>query len=309
MRIIFFGSTEFSLPIVQEINKEFTLLGVVVTKPRPKGRGLKIMTPPVGVWAESMGISVYAPESPDEASFINLIRELKSDLFVLSAYGHILSNELLKIPRLGGINIHPSLLPKYRGAAPIQRALMNGEKKTGITIFFMDEKVDHGKLIMQKEVEIGPDENFGALSRRLSLIAAQEINGVIRNIATGNYTLIEQCEEEKSYAPKIKKEETIIDWNNSTEKIFNLIRALSPQPGARTRFRGQELIILNASMSDIKIAPGTIHIEDHKLYVGTGNGSIILNEVKPQNRKAISGRDFLNGFRIKEGERLSYECA
>ncbi len=309
MRIVFFGATEFSLPIVQKINEEFTLLGVVITKPKPKGRGLRIKMPPVGEWAESMGISIYAPESPNEESFVKVLKKLESDLFVLAAYGHILSSELLKIPRLGGINIHPSLLPKYRGAAPIQRALMNGEKKTGITIFFMDEKVDHGKLIMQKEVAIEPEENFGALSKRLSLIAAREINGVIRLIARGNYKLIEQCEEERSYAPKIKKEETIIDWTGPKEKIFNLIRALSPQPGSRTWFRGKELIILNASMSDMKIAPGTLHIEGHRVYVGTGNGSLILNEVKPQDRKTISGRDFLNGFHIKEGERFGHECS
>jgi len=302
MKIVFFGSTEFSLPIVQKINEEFSLLGVVVTRPKPKGRGLKVQLSPVGEWARSLRIEIFAPESPNEESFIKILKELNPDLFVLSAYGHILGGELLKVPLFGGINIHPSLLPKYRGPAPIQRALMNGEKKTGITIFFMDEKVDHGKIIMQKEVLIYPDENYGSLSKRLSLIAAQEINGVIKS------NQVEQCESEKSYAPKISKEETVINWSLSTEEVFNLIRALSPTPGARTSFRGQDLIILSASIGEKKIAPGTFHIAGRTLYVGTKDGSLIINEVKPQNRKAISGQDFINGFRIKDGEKLNYEC-
>lgn len=307
MKIIFFGSTTFSLPIVQKINEEFKLLGAVITRPKPQGRGLRVKLPEVAEWAESLKIPVYDPENPNDEAFIRFLSELNPDLFVLSAYGHILSAQLLKVPRFGGINVHPSLLPKYRGAAPIQRALMNGEKKTGISIFFMDEKVDHGKLIMQKEVPIESDENYGSLAQRLSLIAAEEINGVIRLIEKGSYSLIEQCESEKSYAPKIKKEETIVNWSLDTEKIYNLIRALSPVPGARTHFRGKELIILQTSIGDKRIEPGMLHIENQQLYVGTGDGSLVIKELKPENRRIISGRDFINGFRIKGGERFN-EC-
>ncbi len=309
MKIVFFGSTEFSLPIVQKIKDEFNLLGVVVTKPKPKGRGLKVRLSEVSEWARSLGIAVYDPETPNDLEFINTLSGLKPDLFVLSAYGHILGAEILKVPRLGGINIHPSLLPKYRGAAPIQRALMNGESKTGITIFFMDEKIDHGKIIMQREVLIEPDENYGSLSRKLSLIAAEEINNVIRSIENGNYALIEQSEAEKSYAHKIQKEEMYIDWSLGSKRIYNLIRALSPAPGARTIFRGKELIIVSAGLSDKVAPPATIHIENQQVYVGTQDYALILKEIKPENRKVISGRDFINGFHLKEGEKLNYECS
>lgn len=304
MRIIFFGSTDFSLPIIEKIKDSFELVGVVIVKAKPKGRGLKVILPKIAEWAKNFGIMVFDPETPNEESFIKALSTLKPDLFVLCAYGHILSGELLKVPRLGGINIHPSLLPKYRGAAPIQRAIIADEKKTGVTIFFMDEKVDHGEMIVQKELTIEPAETFGSLSNRLSLMSAEMITDGLKSIEQGTYVGIKQNEEIQTYAPKIKKEEMYINWHDETAKIFNLIRALSPSPGARTLFRHKELIISQALPGDKKIEPGILYVENKKLYVGTNNSSLILIEVKPENRNRISGLDFINGFRIKEGERL-----
>jgi len=302
MIIVFFGSGDFTFPIVKRIKEEFTLAGVVVTKPKPRGRGLKIRLPEVARWAEEQGIEVFTPDDPNDKEFINTLTKLKPDIFVLSSYGHILKNELLEVPRLGGINIHPSLLPKYRGAAPIQRALMAGEKKTGITVIFMDEKIDHGDIIFQRELSIKEDEDYGSLSSRLSYLAADIIGDVLRAVEAGDYKRVKQNPQEKSYAGKIKKEETMIDWHNSTEKIYNLVRALSPQPGARTVFRNKELKIMAVEPTDRKLSPGICHIENKSIYVGTGDGSVILKKVKPENRRMISGLDFINGFRIKEGE-------
>ncbi len=304
MKIIFFGSTDFSLPIVQRIAEYFQILGVVIARPKPKGRGLKIELPQVGQWAVSKGITVLDPENPNSPEFIQTLSSLQPDLFVLSAYGHILSGELLAIPKLGGINIHPSLLPKYRGAAPIQRAIMAGEKTTGVTIFFMDEKIDHGKIIAQKELAIYDEDTYGSLSQRLALLATETIIDVLKMIDTSSYRLIEQKESEMTYAKKITKEEMLVNWSDKSEPILNLIRALNPSPGARTYFRGSELIILEAQVGDRMIQPGTIHIEDKKLYVGTGNGSLIIRKLKPENRRVITALDFINGFRIKEGERI-----
>jgi len=304
MKLVFFGSANFSLRIVQRIKDNFELLGVVIVKPKPKGRGLRIILPKIAQWAQDNRISVFAPEDPNGQEFISILSGLKPDLFVLSAYGHILSGELLKVPRLGGINIHPSLLPKYRGAAPIQRAIMAGEKKTGITIFFMDEKVDHGDIILMKELDIEPMDTSGSLSERLSLMASDLIVDVIKSIAQGSYSTFKQDEKAMSYAQKIRKEELIINWSDSTEKIFNLIRALSPNPGARTTFRDKELIIVEAMPGDKKTESGICHIENRNLYVGTRDGAIILKAVKPENRGIISGLDFINGFRIKEGEKV-----
>ncbi|MCK4452928.1 methionyl-tRNA formyltransferase [candidate division WOR-3 bacterium] len=302
MRIIFFGSGQFTLSIVKKIEEEFTLLGVVITKPRPRGRGLKTSLPEMAQWAQSVGIEVFTPDNPNEKTFIEDLSELKPDLFVLSSYSHLLTNELFNVPKHGGINIHPSLLPKYRGAAPIQRAIMAGEKKTGITVIFMDEIIDHGGIIIQKELTIEPDDTYGSLLLKLSTLGTEIIGDVIRSIELDNYKIIKQNERQKTYAPKIKKEETIINWQESTEKIFNLIRALSPKPGVRTTFRNKELKIISAARGDKKVDPGVIHIEKRKLYIGTSDGSIILKEIRPENRSVITGLDFINGFRVKEGE-------
>lgn len=304
MRIIFFGSGQFCLPIIKKIGEEFMLLGVVVTKPKPKGRGLKILLPEAAKWAQSIGIGVFTPDNPNSETFIEEISKLEPDLFVLSSYGHILSNVLLDVPKLGGINIHPSLLPKYRGAAPIQRAIMLGEKKTGITVFFMDEKIDHGDIIFQRELNIEPDDNYGSLLLKLSSLGAEIIVEVLKSLESGNYKKVKQDEKQKTYAPKIKKEEIIISWQESTEKIYNLIKALSPKPGARTIFRNKELKIITAIPGDRKVESGIIHIEKKNLYIGTNNGSIILKEIKPENKSVISGLDFINGFRVKEGETI-----
>jgi methionyl-tRNA formyltransferase len=302
MRIIFFGSGQFTLSIVKKIEEEFTLLGVVITKPRPRGRGLKTSLPEMAQWAQSVGIEVFTPDNPNEKTFIEALSELKPDLFVLSSYSHLLTNELFNVPKHGGINIHPSLLPKYRGAAPIQRAIMAGEKKTGITVIFMDEIIDHGGIIIQKELTIEPDDTYGSLLLKLSFLGTEIIFDVIKSIEAGDYKIMKQNEQQKTYAPKIKKEETIINWQESTEKIFNLIRALSPKPGVRTTFRNKELKIISAARGDKKVDPGVIHIEKRKLYIGTSDGSIILKEVRPENRSVITGLDFINGFRVKEGE-------
>jgi len=258
--------------------------------------------PEMAQWAQSVGIEVFTPDNPNEKTFIEDLSELKPDLFVLSSYSHLLTNELFNVPKHGGINIHPSLLPKYRGAAPIQRAIMAGEKKTGITVIFMDEIIDHGGIIIQKELTIEPDDTYGSLLLKLSFLGTEIIFDVIKSIEAGDYKIMKQNEQQKTYAPKIKKEETIINWQESTEKIFNLIRALSPKPGVRTTFRNKELKIISAARGDKKVDPGVIHIEKRKLYIGTSDGSIILKEIRPENRSVITGLDFINGFRVKEGE-------
>jgi methionyl-tRNA formyltransferase len=302
MKIIFFGSGPFAYPIVNKIGKEFTLSGVVVIKPRPRGRGLKTVLPEVVHWANDIGIEVFTPANPNDASFINTVAKLKPDLFVLASYGHILSRKLLDIPKFGGINIHPSLLPRYRGAAPIQRVIMAGEEKTGVTVIFMDEKIDHGEIIFQKELDIMPNENYNSLLSRLASLGADIIIDVLKSCAAGTYRKIVQNEKEKIYAPKIRKGEMVINWCESSKKIVNLIRALSPKPGARTKFRKREIKIISAIPADKKLKPGTFHINKKQLLIGTGDGAIILKEMKPENRSVISGLDFINGFRVKEGE-------
>jgi methionyl-tRNA formyltransferase len=310
MKIIFLGATDFSLPILPRIREKFDLAGLVIVKPKPQGRGLKTGLPGLAVWAKEKGIRIFAPDKPSEPSFIAELEALKPDIFVLAAYGHILSGEFLRIPRLGGINIHPSLLPKYRGAAPIQRAIMADEKFTGLTVFFMDEKIDHGDVVYKKEIPIEESDNYGALSEKLSALAASEICAILSAIGRGDYPRIPQDDGDKSTAPKIQKDEMVIDWRRPARQIFNLIRALAPNPGARTNFRNKELIITKADLTGSPLpdgnqpAAGVLRVYNKNLYVGTGDVPLILVELKPENKKKISGLDFINGFRIKEGEKI-----
>lgn len=304
MNIVFFGAGDFAFPITRKIAQDFALQGVVVTKPRPRGRGRSVTLPEVAQWAQEQGIQVFAPDKPDDADFIKAVTGCQPDLFVLSAYGHILSGTVLRIPKYGGINVHPSLLPRYRGAAPIQRTLMASETKTGVTVIFMDEKIDHGKMVFQQEVAIGPQDNYGSLAAHLSSIATEAISGIIQSITSGTQTVLEQDHASATYAPKIKKEEMVIDWHASTEKIIGLIRALSPKPCARAHFRGRELKIIAAERGEKSQEPGTVHTERKKLCIGTGDGSIVITKLQPENRSVISGLDFINGFRVQEGESI-----
>jgi methionyl-tRNA formyltransferase len=214
-----------------------------------------------------------------------------------------LSKRLLGIARLGGINVHPSLLPLYRGAAPIQRAIMAGEERTGVTLFFMDEKIDHGEMMAQQWIPIEKDDTYGSLAMKLAHLGAEMIGDALCEIESGEYKTVVQ-EGEASYAPKLKKEELWIDWHDSAFRIYNKIRALSPRPGARTHFRKKELLITLAQLHATDLMPGAIHAKGKKICVGTGDGSLVLLEVKPEGRKLMSALDFMNGYRIKEGEVL-----
>jgi methionyl-tRNA formyltransferase len=303
MKIVFFGSTDFSKPILKSLDEEFEIQGVVISKPKPKGRGLKKKLPEIAEWAESNGLKVYMPDDPNTDEFIRTLNELSPDLYVLSAYGHILCRELLDVPRIGGINIHPSLLPQYRGAAPIQRAIMSGEERTGVTLFFMDEKIDHGEMIAQQWIPIERDDTYGSLSEKLARLGAEMIVDVLHSVQADSYHAVAQ-KGKASYAPKLKKEEMWINWQDSAMNLYNQIRALSPRPGAKTSFRKKELVITLAQLGAMDLEPGTMHVENKKLFVGASKGALILLEVRPEGRKLMSALDFINGYRIKEGEVL-----
>lgn len=305
MRIIFFGSTEFSLPIVRRLHERYEIAGVVTARARPQGRGLQVVASRVAAWAAEKDLKVHEPDDPNRPEFVAELAAARPDLFVLSAYGHILGAELLKVPRLGGVNIHPSLLPRFRGAAPIQRAIMSGEEKTGITFFFMDEKIDHGKIIAQQELAIEPADTGGTLSGRLAELASTMVVGIVDSIADGTCRQQVQDEGAKVYAAKLRKEEVTVNWQDTTRNVFNLIRALTPYPGAKAKIHGREITITRAAPSDRKIGAAVCHIEDKKLFIGTQDGAIVVEELKPENKKTMTGLDFINGFRIREGEKIA----
>jgi methionyl-tRNA formyltransferase len=303
MKVVFFGSTEFSSAILESIYGNCDIQGVVISKPKPKGRGMKMQLPTIAEWSKRKNLAVHMPGDPNADEFIRTLSDLSPDVYVLSAYGHILSKKLLDIARFGGINVHPSLLPRYRGAAPIQRAIMAGEERTGVTLFFMDEKIDHGDMIGQQWIPIEKDDTYGSLAKKLARLGAGMIVDALQQVESGEYNAVVQ-EGKASYAPKLRKEELWIDWHGRALDVYNKIRALSPRPGARTHFRNKELVITLAQLNATSLTPGIVHVEGKRIFVGSGDGSLVLLEVRPEGRKSMSALDFMNGYRIKEGEVL-----
>ncbi len=311
MRIAFFGTAKFALPtltLLQEMGYDIT--PVVTTPPRPQGRGRKITPSPIETLARARGLTVLTPENPNLPQFIDTLRQYSPDCGVLVAYGVILKEPLLKIPRLGFINLHPSLLPKYRGAAPIQRQLMDGCTESGVTVIAMDAGVDSGDILNQLSVSVSFDETAGELESKLAQLGAELVHKTLIQLEKGSSVRTPQNHHMATKAPKITPADRLIDWQRPTEEIHNRIRALSPEPGAVTSFRQTQLILLRSRIlktSKPDQPPGTILTELPGMVVATGNGLIEIIELKPAGKKILSGNDFRNGYRPKKGERLGNE--
>lgn len=241
MRIIFMGNPDFAIPSLEKIIQSKNEVVAVVSNPEKRmGRGKKRSHTPVGAFAVKNDIKLITPTSLNDPDFLRDLSSLKPDLNIVVAY-RILPLELIQLPRFGSVNLHASLLPKYRGAAPIQWSLINGDRKTGVSTFFIERKVDTGKLIEQKEVPITDNDDFESLSRTLSTVGSEVILNTIHQIDSGQYSAIPQDESQTSRAPKISKEMTWIRWDNPAEKIANLIRGLSPKPGMVTTIFGKKI--------------------------------------------------------------------
>jgi len=308
MRLCFFGTPEFAVPsLVKLYEAGFDIACVVTAKERPKGRGLKVLPSPVKVKAQELGLLVFEPENPNRQEFYELLAKLNPEVGVLVAYGYIIKPLLLNLPKKGFINLHPSLLPRYRGAAPINWAIINGDTQTGLVTFLMNEKVDAGKIILQKVVEIFPDETAGELTKRLAILGAELLIETLKLIEQGDYPTFTQNDQAVIFAPKIKDSDRIIDWAKSNQEIHNLIRGLSPTPAAYTYFRGKRVEIYRSSLPDclspIRVKqPGAIIVPNKDLIVATGNGLLNITQLKIEGKKLITGRDFINGQRVKSGE-------
>jgi len=305
LKIIFFGSPDFALPSLRLLKEKENIVAVVTSPAKPTGRGRKEQKTPTQIFAEANNIKVLAPANPNLPNFWPEVQKFEPDLFVVVSYGFILCGELLGIPKHGGINLHPSLLPRYRGAAPIQWTLIRGETMTGVSIILMNEKMDAGGIIIQKEFPVLSDDNFDRLSARLAEAGAPILLEAIQQIKLQKYNLINQDITQITKAPKIKKEDCYIKWSQSTDLVYNFIRGLSSEPGARTWFRGQEMKILEVQKALEKTAPGTIKVMGKRLLIGTEDGSIAILKLQPPNKRPQTGIDFINGFHPKDGEVLS----
>ena len=313
MQLVFMGTSEFAVPTLEAlVASEHTLLGVVTQPDSASGRGQQLTPPAVKRAALEHELSIYQPERVRDAAFIQILNQLNPEAIVLAAYGQILSKRILDIPPSGCINIHPSLLPKYRGAAPIQRAIINGERTTGLTIMLMDEGEDTGDIILQKEVEISNDDTAITLHDKLAQIAADLLLEALALAKNGLPPHYPQNEAEATYAPKLTKEDGLIDWNKSDIQIRSLVRGTLPWPGGYTYFgEGKLLKVLACEITDIPMmeaSPGIIYItEEKEIAVKAAEGAVLLKTMQPADKKSMDAKAFINGYRIKTGDRFGNE--
>jgi methionyl-tRNA formyltransferase len=299
MKVIFFGTPEFAIPSLKILYDNGYEISAVVTVPdKEKGRGLKPEPSPVKKFALSLGLKVLEPVNLKDENFINQLKEINPDLGVVVAY-RILPREVYSLPKYGTFNLHASLLPKYRGAAPIQWAIINGEKVTGVTTFFLQDKVDTGNIILQREVPIDDEDNFQTLHDKLSQIGSDLVLETVKLIETGNYELKSQDDSLATLAPKITKEICQINWNQSAIKIHNLIRGLSPVPGAFTKLGDKMIKIFRSKLSDENSEndPGLIEIKEDEILVNTADKKLSILELQPESRKKMSAKEFLLGYK------------
>lgn len=299
MKIIFFGTPDFAIPSLKIlIENNYDIVAVVTVPDKAKGRGLKLEPSPIKKFALENNLRVLQPEKLKDQDFQNELRDLNPELGIVVAY-RILPVEVFTIPKYGTFNLHASLLPKYRGAAPIQWALINGEKITGVTTFFLQEKVDTGNIILQREVLIDEEDNFQTLHDKLAKVGAELVLETVKRIEEKNYQVQPQNDLEATLAPKITKELCRINWNQKAYNIHNLVRGLSPIPGAFTLLGNKIFKIYRTKVldKDASQQPGKIIIEDDSLLVNTNDKLISILEIQPESKKRMSSKEFLLGYR------------
>lgn len=301
MSLIYFGTGSFALPALRALADSIAL---VVTQPdRPSGRGMRLQPSPAKLLAQELGIPVETPEKSRSPEFLETLLAVNADALVVASYGQILSQRVLDSARCGGINLHGSILPKYRGAAPIQRCILNGDQETGITLMQMDKGMDTGDVIEILRTPIDPDETYGHLQDRLADLAAEMAVDWVPRIVAGHYTRYAQDGSLATVAPKIEKSEAELTISRSGRMEYNRFRAFTPAPGAFLRTTQGVLRISDARFVPQSGDPGVI-ISSSPLTVGFQDGAIQLLEVQPEGKKRMSGKDFANGARLKPGSRL-----
>ncbi len=296
MRIVFFGTPDFAIPSLEILNESNHEVIAIVTAPdKPRGRGRSLSATPVKQFALDNNIPVLTPEKLSDKNFEQQLIDLTADLFVIVAF-RILPRKIFTIPLKGSFNLHGSELPKYRGAAPIQWALINGDSETGLTTFFLEDKVDTGNIILTQKILINESDNFESLHDRMSLVGADLVLKTVDQIEDGNYQLKNQDNAKATPAPKITKETCQIDWNKSAIEINNLVRGLSPFPTSFFEYNGKHYKVYSTKIiTDKKLSPGKIEQTKSEIFVGTSLGAIQIIELQPEGRKRMKTEDFLRG--------------
>lgn len=308
MNLVFMGTSEFAVPSLEIISKHFEVAAVITQPDRPKGRGHRVEPPPVKRAAQQLDLPIHQFTSIKEAAAVDTIISLRPDLIVVVSYGQLIPASVLEIPPRGCINVHASLLPRYRGAAPIQRAIMAGEETTGITTMLMDRGLDTGDIILQTVVEIPTDMNYGALERKLASTGAELLLRTIEEVQAGTAQYHAQDDSQATYAAMIHAEDELINWTDSAWKIHNQIRALDPKPGAYTTFGGIKLKIFASRVleheRESNMAGAFIAATQEGFVVQTGQGYLEILEVQREGKKRMLAKDFIRGNQLKSGDLL-----
>ena len=303
MKIVFMGTPDFSVPALEELAKVHQVAAVVTQQDRPKGRGHKMQYTPVKEKALELNIPVYQPEKVKNPEFVDILREINPDVIVVIAFGQILSKEILDLPKYGCINVHASLLPKYRGAAPIQWAVIDGEEETGVTTMYMAEGLDTGDVIDTAVIKLDEKETGGSLFDKLAIEGGKLIVETLSKLENGTATRTQQDDEKSSYAGKITKELGQIDFTKPAVTIERLIRGLNPWPSAYTTLDGKDMKVWDATVEEGNVTeqPGEIvEIAKHYIKVATGENYLKINEIQLAGKKRMPMDAFLNGYSIKE---------
>lgn len=297
-RVIFMGTPEFAVPCLAALHEQCEVIGVVTQPDKPRGRGQKLAPSPVKVWAVEHGLAVFQPEKIKTEEFTAQLESMKPELMVVVAFGQILSQRILDIPKYGCINVHASLLPRYRGAAPMQWCVIHGEKKTGITTMFMDAGLDTGDMLLKKELPIGPDMTLENVHDSLMAMGADVLMETLEQLSAGTLVRTPQAGE-SNYAPMLTKETGHIDWSKPAQEIHNLVRGLNSWPGAFTELGGRKYKIWMTRMTGktAQAEPGTVVKADKKegLLVAAGDELLEIAELQAPGKKKMRAADYLNG--------------
>jgi methionyl-tRNA formyltransferase len=309
MKLVFCGTPLFAVPSLERLAAAGFDLQLVVTQPdRPQGRGMELTASPVKQSALKLGLPILQPEKiKKNEEFQARLTRLRPDAIIVVGYGRIIPPWMLELPPYGNINVHASLLPKYRGAAPIQWAIANGEKISGVTTMLLNEGLDTGDILLQRKIEVRPEDTAVTFAPRLAELGADLIVETLRGLEEKQISPVPQDDSKATLAPILKKEDGVVDFRRSAVEIHNRLRGFQPWPGAYTQFRGKNLKFVSSRPEDAsaKLSPGEMRVGDEKLFVGCSGGSVLeLLQVQPEGKKIMTAREFINGYHPAAGERL-----
>lgn len=295
IKVVFFGTEQFAVTILEGLLRcPFVQIVGVITQPdQPVGRKQILTPPPTKIWTEHHNIPVFQPEKLKEFDYSSL----ECDINIVAQYGKIIPNHIIEAPQYKTLNVHTSLLPKYRGASPIQTALLNGETETGVTIMLMSEELDAGPILLQKKTTIESDETYQELDSRLALIGTEALLETFPLYIEGTLSPLPQNEKEATFTKILTREDGKIDWKKTAQEIYNQYRGLTPWPGIWTTFNSKRLKLLKIQPSSLVLSPGQIDVQDEKMYIGTADGSITVTSLQLEGKQAMTVNEFLNGHK------------